>query len=167
MLPNISFSQDLLFVNLINICIFYGEGFNIKDCWLSINCYLLWLNLTYIRYIFILAINRVYRWKKKDIHMSVSVLAVYVLYSYIQNPYWVCIYRPILCIFWFMVFNATFNNISVILWRSVLLVEETGENHWPVTSHWQTLSHNVVLSTPYLSRIRTHNISGDMHWLHR
>jgi hypothetical protein len=32
----------------------------------------------------------------------------------------------------FMVFNATFNNISVILWRSVLLVEETGvhlENH--------------------------------------
>jgi hypothetical protein len=37
-----------------------------------------------------------------------------------------------------MVFNATFKNISVILWRSVLLVEETGvpsENHRPVTSH--------------------------------
>ena len=47
-----------------------------------------------------------------------------------------------------MVFNATFNNISVISWRSVLLVEETGgpeENHRPVGSHWQTLSHNVVL----------------------
>jgi hypothetical protein len=32
-------------------------------------------------------------------------------------------------------------NISVISWRSVLLVEETGgprENHRPVTSHWQT-----------------------------
>jgi len=31
-----------------------------------------------------------------------------------------------------MVFNTTFNNISVILWQSVLLVEETGgpeENH--------------------------------------
>jgi hypothetical protein len=31
-----------------------------------------------------------------------------------------------------IVFNATFNNISVILWQSVLLVEETGvpeENH--------------------------------------
>jgi len=26
---------------------------------------------------------------------------------------------------WFIVFNATFNNISVISWRSVLLVEET------------------------------------------
>jgi hypothetical protein len=39
---------------------------------------------------------------------------------------------------WFMVFNATFNNISVISWRSVLLVEETeehGENDRPVASH--------------------------------
>ena len=27
---------------------------------------------------------------------------------------------------WFMVFNATFNNIPVISWRSVLLMEETG-----------------------------------------
>jgi hypothetical protein len=27
-----------------------------------------------------------------------------------------------------MIFNATFNNISVISWRSVLLLEETGEN---------------------------------------
>jgi len=37
-----------------------------------------------------------------------------------------------------MVINATFNNISVILWQSVLLVEETGvpgENHRPVTNH--------------------------------
>ena len=41
---------------------------------------------------------------------------------------------------WFMVFNATFNNISAISCRSVLLVEETGENN-------QTLSHNVVSST--------------------
>jgi hypothetical protein len=46
-----------------------------------------------------------------------------------------------------MVFNATFNNISVILWRSVLMVEETGgprENYRPVVSHWQTVLHNVV-----------------------
>jgi len=37
-----------------------------------------------------------------------------------------------------MVVNTIFNNISVILWRSVLLVEETGvpaENHRPVVSH--------------------------------
>jgi len=34
-----------------------------------------------------------------------------------------------------MVFNTTFNSISVISWWSVLLVEETGvpgENHLPV-----------------------------------
>jgi hypothetical protein len=40
--------------------------------------------------------------------------------------------------FGFIVFNATFNNISVILWRSVLLVEETGgpgENNGPAGSH--------------------------------
>ena len=42
-------------------------------------------------------------------------------------------------------FNATFNNISV------LLVEETRvsiEKHRPPASHWQTLSHNVVSSAP-------------------
>ena len=36
----------------------------------------------------------------------------------------------------FVVFNATFNNISALSWQSVLLVEETGvprENHRPVT----------------------------------
>jgi hypothetical protein len=50
-----------------------------------------------------------------------------------------------------MVFNATVNNISAITWRSVLLVEETGvhgENHRAVASHCQTLSPNVVSSTP-------------------
>ena len=55
----------------------------------------------------------------------------------------------------FMVFHATFINISVILWRSVLLVEETGvpgKNPQPVASHWQTLSHNVVSSTPHHER---------------
>jgi hypothetical protein len=39
--------------------------------------------------------------------------------------------------------------------RSVLLVEEngvSGENHWPAASHWQTLSHNVVTSTPLHER---------------
>ena len=52
--------------------------------------------------------------------------------------------------------NATFNNNSVISWQLVLLVEETGrpgENHRPAASHWQTLSHNVVSSTPHPSGI--------------
>jgi len=66
-----------------------------------------------------------------------------------------------------MVFNATFNNISVILWQSVLLVEEIRgprENRRPVASHRQTLSHNVVHLA--LIEIRTY-ISADRHCLHR
>ena len=65
---------------------------------------------------------------------------------------------------WLMVFNATFNNISIISWRQVLLVEETGV---PGENHRQTWSHNVVSSTPCHERVRTHNVSGDRHWLHR
>jgi hypothetical protein len=59
-----------------------------------------------------------------------------------------------------MVFNATFNNISVISCRSVLLVVETGVpggNHRPAASHEQTLSHTIVSRTPRLSEVRTHN----------
>ena len=44
-----------------------------------------------------------------------------------------------------MEFIATFNTILIILYRPVLLVEET-EVHRPAVSHWQTLSHNVVSS---------------------
>ena len=53
-----------------------------------------------------------------------------------------------------MVFNTTFNTISVILWQSVLLMEETrpGENHRPVANQWQTLLHKVVSSTPHHER---------------
>ena len=46
-----------------------------------------------------------------------------------------------------MVVSTTFNNISAISWRSILLVDETGgprENHRPAANNWQTLSHNVV-----------------------
>ena len=68
--------------------------------------------------------------------------------------------KLLVCLLCLMVFNATFNNISVILWRSVLLVEETGgpgEYHRPSASHWQNWSHNVVHLA--LIAIRTHNIS--------
>jgi hypothetical protein len=41
--------------------------------------------------------------------------------------------------FLFLVFNATFSNISAISWRPVLMVEEggvPGENHRPSASNW-------------------------------
>ena len=61
-----------------------------------------------------------------------------------------------------MMFNATVINISAISWRSVLLMEERGvprENHQPIASHWQTVSHNVVSSTH--RHERNSNFSGD------
>ena len=127
---------------------------------------------------------------------------------------------------WLVSFKATYNNISVISWRSVLLVEETripGENHvlsqvtdklyhimsyispWSIVwfllfdgvwrhFHWyfsnivavqfywwrtpdetkkntdlfrvtDKLSHYAIHIT--LIENRTHNVSGDRHWLDR
>ena len=66
----------------------------------------------------------------------------------------------------FMVFNGTYNNISVISWHSFLLVVETrvpGENHRPVASHQQTLSYNVVSSTQAMNGVRTHNFCADRY----
>jgi hypothetical protein len=42
-------------------------------------------------------------------------------------------------IYLFIVFNATFSNISAILWRPILVVEEagvSGENHPPWANNW-------------------------------
>jgi hypothetical protein len=50
--------------------------------------------------------------------------------------------------FGFMVFNVTFNNFSVISWRSVLLMEETGgpgENHSPC--HKSLTNYHIMLYT--------------------
>ena len=75
----------------------------------------------------------------------------------------------VLLLFCLMVFNATFNNISAIYRGGQFYwckkPENPEKNHWPVASHWQTLSHNVVHLA--LIEIRTHAISGDRHWLRK
>ena len=69
--------------------------------------------------------------------------------SYFPCSLWVfhqniCMYNSsyilnVIVWFDFCVFNATFNNISAISWRPVLVVEEDGvpgENHRPWASNW-------------------------------
>jgi hypothetical protein len=66
-----------------------------------------------------------------------------------------------------MVFNTTFNNSSVTQMYIFAVSFIGGENHRPVTSHWQTWSHTAVLSRLTINRIRTRNVISDTHWLHR
>jgi hypothetical protein len=68
-----------------------------------------------------------------------------------------------------MVFDASFNQISAVLRRSVLLVQESGEpgeNYRPAASY-RKLYHILLYQIHIvMSEIQTHNLRGDQHGLH-
>jgi hypothetical protein len=62
-----------------------------------------------------------------------------------------------------MVFNATFDIILVISWRSVLLVEETTDLPLVIDKLYHIKLYQVH---PAMSGIRTHKFSCDRYQLH-
>jgi hypothetical protein len=57
-----------------------------------------------------------------------------------------------------MVFNTTVNNISVISWRSDLLVEETTDLSQVTDNLYHIMLYQIHLA---MSVVQTHNVSGD------
>ena len=73
------------------------------------------------------------------------------MFIHIQCIFMIGVLNKSVLFVWLVVFNATFNNISAISWRSVLLVEETGvpwEKHRPAVSHWQ-IYHIMLYTSPW------------------
>jgi len=59
-----------------------------------------------------------------------------------------------------MVFNATFNNISGITWRSVLLMGKPTDQSQVTGKRYHIMLYRVYFA---VSRIRTHNFIDDRH----
>ena len=152
------------FVVDCNICLVIL--YYLKYCYVkpSLHLAIFWCQMIYLC-IQILCMSPTITWISK-----VICLGRYVLWRFVvRDDCWFCWYwwncwssllNSLVLILWcFCHFQKYFR---IILWWSVSFVDETGG---PEENHWQILSHNVLYLT--LIEIRTHNISGYRHWLHK
>jgi hypothetical protein len=73
-------------------------------------------------------------------HIQIPSNIIFYLFVYIYKKGVIVVMVMVIII----MLNTTFNNISVISWRLVILMEETREIYRLVASHWQTLSHTNI-----------------------
>ena len=95
----------------------------------------------------------------------VNIMFVTMLWELVisTNKCWSALFCRLL---WFMVFNATFNNLSVVSWWSDLLLEYP-ENTTDLSQVTDKLYHTILYRVHFaMIRVRSDNFSGDMHWLH-
>ena len=86
-----------------------------------------------------------------------------IFFPFYSNKPWINLREiqsnPLIC--WFGLLSTIFQFYrggQFYWWRKPGV---PGENHRSDASHWQTWSHNVVSSTPRLSRAWSHNVSDD------
>jgi hypothetical protein len=81
-----------------------------------------------------------------------------------QKPWWT--FTRLVCTTPLLQYISVYLSVYYEVVSTACTIGVLGENHRPVASNWQTLSHNVVLSTPRHERFWNHNVSGDRHWIH-
>ena len=94
------------------------------------------ISLTIFEY---MNLNRLYL--KRTHQTSIVIISLMIMCCINRCVWWGVVYG--------MVFNVTYNNMSVISWRSILFGggnRSTRINHRPVASYWQSVLHNVVSS---------------------
>jgi hypothetical protein len=124
-----------------------------RDCCLDVKSVMLTLTIRLIKILHLLRtkfvnLSDLYIQHQTSIKKIIMCFVAFILFLISHDQHLLCVVhfalditrsRYALWLVWWngivMVFNATFNNISVISWRSVSLVKETVKNHQLAASH--------------------------------